>query len=101
MIYHGVRQTAAGSLYRLGLALFALDKPDAAASRAATSWIFGPEAAYERKATSATSRFPAATRSAPTATRINLYYGAADTSIALATGSIRELLSWLDEHGRE
>jgi predicted GH43/DUF377 family glycosyl hydrolase len=30
---------------------------------------------------------------------INLYYGAADTSIALATGSIRELLRWLDEHG--
>ena len=29
---------------------------------------------------------------------INLYYGAADTSIALATGSIRELLAWLDDH---
>jgi len=27
---------------------------------------------------------------------IYLYYGAADTSIALATGSIRSLLSWLD-----
>lgn len=29
---------------------------------------------------------------------LNLYYGAADTSIALATGSIRELLDWLDRH---
>jgi predicted GH43/DUF377 family glycosyl hydrolase len=28
-----------------------------------------------------------------------LYYGAADTSLALATGSIRQLLGWLDEHG--
>ena len=27
------------------------------------------------------------------------YYGAADTSLALATGSIRQLLRWLDEHG--
>jgi predicted GH43/DUF377 family glycosyl hydrolase len=27
---------------------------------------------------------------------INLYYGAADTSMAMATGSIRALLSWLD-----
>jgi predicted GH43/DUF377 family glycosyl hydrolase len=27
---------------------------------------------------------------------INLYYGAADSSVALATGSIRCLLTWLD-----
>ncbi len=31
---------------------------------------------------------------------INLYYGAADTSIALATGSIRQILRWLDENGK-
>jgi predicted GH43/DUF377 family glycosyl hydrolase len=30
---------------------------------------------------------------------ILLYYGAADTSIAVATGSIRTLLSWLAAHG--
>jgi glycosyltransferase involved in cell wall biosynthesis len=30
---------------------------------------------------------------------INLYYGAADTSVALATGSVRQLLHWLDRHG--
>ena len=29
---------------------------------------------------------------------LNLYYGAADTCIAMATGSIRSLLRWLDEH---
>ena len=28
MLYHGVRHTASGCLYRLGLALFALDKPE-------------------------------------------------------------------------
>ena len=31
---------------------------------------------------------------------VNLYYGAADSTIALATGSVRALLSWLDENGR-
>jgi hypothetical protein len=31
---------------------------------------------------------------------INLYYGAVDSSIALAHGSIRSLLSWLDANGR-
>jgi predicted GH43/DUF377 family glycosyl hydrolase len=30
---------------------------------------------------------------------INLYYGAADSSIALAHGCIRFLLSWLDANG--
>ncbi len=30
---------------------------------------------------------------------INLYYGAADSCVALATGSIRSMLSWLHEHG--
>jgi predicted GH43/DUF377 family glycosyl hydrolase len=29
---------------------------------------------------------------------INLYYGAADSSIALATGSIRGFLAWLDRN---
>jgi predicted GH43/DUF377 family glycosyl hydrolase len=27
-------------------------------------------------------------------------HGAADTSVALATGSIRELLGWLDENSK-
>ena len=29
---------------------------------------------------------------------MHLYYGAADTSIALATGSVREMLAWLEEN---
>jgi predicted GH43/DUF377 family glycosyl hydrolase len=28
-----------------------------------------------------------------------LYYGAADTSIGLAVGSVSAMLAWLDEHG--
>jgi predicted GH43/DUF377 family glycosyl hydrolase len=32
---------------------------------------------------------------------INLYYGAADSSIALATGSIRALLSWLESESMQ
>jgi predicted GH43/DUF377 family glycosyl hydrolase len=31
---------------------------------------------------------------------LRLYYGAADTCIALATGSIQEMLDWLDKNGR-
>ena len=30
---------------------------------------------------------------------LRMYYGVADSSIALATGSIRAMLEWLEEHG--
>jgi predicted GH43/DUF377 family glycosyl hydrolase len=98
MVYHGVRHTAAGCLYRLGVALFALDDPACCLSRG-DSWIFGPEAPYEREGDVGNVTFPCGYTLGADGDTINLYYGAADTSIALASGSIRELLSWLDEHG--
>jgi predicted GH43/DUF377 family glycosyl hydrolase len=98
MLYHGVRQTAAGCLYRVGVALFALDRLDHCLSRG-ESWIFGPEAPYEREGDVANVTFPCGYTLGADGDTINLYYGAADTSIALASGSVRELLSWLDEHG--
>jgi predicted GH43/DUF377 family glycosyl hydrolase len=93
MLYHGVRQTAAGCLYRLGLALFALDKPDVCLARG-DEWIFGPEASYECKGDVGGVAFPCGYTLDGDA--VNLYYGAADTSVALATGSVRELLAWLE-----
>jgi predicted GH43/DUF377 family glycosyl hydrolase len=91
MIYHGVRQTAAGALYRLGLALFALDQPEKCLARG-DSWIFGPEASYERHGDVGNVAFPCGYTIGPDGDTIYLYYGAADTCIALAIGSIRELL---------
>jgi predicted GH43/DUF377 family glycosyl hydrolase len=35
----------------------------------------------------------------PDGDTINIYYGAADCSIALARASVRSLLDWLDAHG--
>jgi len=45
--------------------------------------------------------FPCGQTIAADGDTIRLYYGAADTSIALATGSIRCLLSWLDLNGSQ
>jgi predicted GH43/DUF377 family glycosyl hydrolase len=95
VIYHGVRQTASGSIYRLGLALFDLEKPDVCLQRG-TSWIFGPEAPYERCGDVNDVVFPCGQTIGADGDTIHLYYGAADTSIALASGSIRRLLEWLD-----
>ncbi|HEX2732017.1 MAG TPA: hypothetical protein VHM70_10435 [Polyangiaceae bacterium] len=98
MIYHGVRHTASGSLYRLGLALLALDKPEQCLLRGPT-WVFGPEAPYERAGDVANVTFPCGYTLAKDGDTLNLYYGAADSSIALATASLKELLSWLQTHG--
>ena len=99
MLYHGVRHTASGALYRVGLALFALDEPERCLLRG-SSWFFGPEAPYERAGDVGNVVFPTGYTLDADGDTVNLYYGAADSTIALATGSVRALLSWLDENGR-
>jgi predicted GH43/DUF377 family glycosyl hydrolase len=96
-IYHGVRHTASGSIYRLGLALFDLEQPDVCLQRG-DSWMFGPEANYERGGDVSDVVFPCGQTIGADGDTINLYYGAADSCMALATGSIRSLLSWLGSH---
>ncbi len=47
VIYHGVRKTPAGDIYRLGLALFDLQTPERCIKRG-NEWVFAPEESYER-----------------------------------------------------
>lgn len=98
MIYHGVRHTTSGALYRLGLALFELDHPERCLLRG-DAWVFGPEASYERSGDVGNVTFPCGYTIDDDGDTIHLYYGAADTCIALATGSLRELLTWLGAPG--
>jgi len=98
MIYHGVRITASGALYRLGLALFSIEERSRCLLRG-DSWIFGPETAYELHGDVDNVTFPCGYTIGSDGDTISLYYGTADTSIALATGSLRILLDWLDQHG--
>ena len=96
-IYHGVRHTASGSIYRLGLALFDLNNPEVCLQRG-DSWMFGPEATYERGGDVSDVVFPCGQTIGADGDTIHLYYGAADTCMAMATGSIRCMLAWLDAH---
>ena len=97
-IYHGVRHTGAGCIYRLGLALFDLQAPEKCLLRGET-WIFGPEELYEREGDVGNVVFPCGYTIGADADTIHLYYGGADTCIALATGSVQELLDWLERNG--
>lgn len=97
IFYHGVRVTAAGSIYRLGLALHDLDDPSKCLIRG-SEWIFGPEEPYELSGDVDDVVFPCGYTIDDDGDGLNIYYGAADSSMALATGSIKEMLRWLHEH---
>jgi predicted GH43/DUF377 family glycosyl hydrolase len=98
MVYHGVRHTPAGCLYRLGLALFDRETPERCLVRGDT-WVFGPEEPYERTGDVGNVVFPCGLTVAPDGDTIHMYYGGADSCVALATGSIRMLLDWLHTYG--
>jgi len=99
VIYHGVRQTAAGSLYRVGLALFDKDDPSTCLKRG-DEWIFNAVENYELFGDVGNVVFPCGVTVAPDGDTLRIYYGGADSCVALATASIKELLDWLDVHGR-
>jgi predicted GH43/DUF377 family glycosyl hydrolase len=100
MIYHGVRHTPAGCLYRLGLALFDLATPERCLLRGDT-WVFGPEEPYERTGDVGNVVFPGGVTVADDGDSLHMYYGGADSCIALASSSIRALLGWLHTYGRQ
>ncbi len=100
VMYHGVRQHASGSLYRMGLALFDKEHPEICLKRGQT-WMFGPETDYETKGDVGYAVFPCGYTVLPDGDTIRFYYGAADTTICLATGSIKHMLDWLDRDGTE
>lgn len=98
MIYHGVKHNGSGVIYRLGLALFDLSNPEYCL-KSGDEWVFAPEASYERHGDVDKVIFPCGYTLAADGDTVRLYYGAADTSIAMATGSVRAMLQWLEERG--
>jgi predicted GH43/DUF377 family glycosyl hydrolase len=92
ILYHGVRTTPSGSIYRLGLALLHRDDPTRLTHRT-DEWVFGPREPYEREGDVDDVVFPCGwIRDGDT---IRMYYGAADLSIALATASLEKLLDFV------
>jgi len=92
ILYHGVRATPSGSLYRLGLVLLDLEEPKHILRRT-DEWIFGPKAAYEREGDVDDVVFPCGWTVKDDT--VNMYYGAADSCIALATAKLSELVNYV------
>ena len=92
ILYHGVRATAAGKIYRLGIALLDREDPTRVLRRG-NHWVFGPQDTCERVGDVQQVVFPCGWVLA--GDEIRLYYGGADTCIALATASLSDLLDYL------
>ncbi len=97
LLYHGVRTTAAGSIYRVGLALLDLENPVKVIYRS-SQWIFGPHSLYERVGDVGDVVFPTGFVLGDDGDTLQVYYGAADTTIGVATASVKELLAWLKKN---
>ena len=95
ILYHGVKQFAAGPTYRVGAALLDLEDPRRLISRL-DHWVLGPHEHYEMTGAVPNIVFPCG--HTLEGDELHLYYGAADTCVCLAHGRISAILEELRRH---
>ena len=91
LLYHGVKDTVGGDIYRVGLALLDLNEPTRVLRRV-PHWIFAPLAPYERTGDVPNVVFPCGLVHDSSSDEVRLYYGAADSLICVATARLHDLL---------
>ncbi len=89
-IYHGVKMTGSGPVYRIGCVLLDLDDPSRVIKRGSRC-ILSPREDYERIGDVGNVCF-ACGAVIDNDNQVKVYYGAADTSICVATGNLGQLL---------
>lgn len=94
ILYHGVRQTVGGAIYRLGIALLDLENPARVLKRS-DEWIFGPHEYYERDGDVDDVVFPCGWVHDTKTGQIRMYYGGADSVIAVASAHLDDLLDYV------
>ena len=89
-IYHGVKNTSAGPIYRMGTVLLDLDDPSKVLCRSAVP-ILTPREYYERVGDVGNVVF-ACGAILEDSGRLRIYYGAADTCICLGFADVDDLI---------
>jgi predicted GH43/DUF377 family glycosyl hydrolase len=93
ILYHGVKETVGGSVYRLGIALLEREDPTRVLRRT-DQWVFGPKEPYERSGDVGNVVFPCGW--ILQGDKLHLYYGGADSCVAVAIASLSDVLEFLD-----
>ena len=91
LVYHGVKETVAGEIYRVGLALIDLEEPTRVLRRL-PDWVLAPLAPYERIGDVPNVVFPCGLLHDLATGEVRLYYGAADSTICVAAAQLDDLL---------
>ncbi len=90
-IYHGLKMTPTGPVYRAGTVMLSLDHPAQVVGRC-LSPVLSPRAQYERIGDIGNVVF-ASGAIVEVNGEVKIYYGAADTSICVATADLGELVN--------
>jgi predicted GH43/DUF377 family glycosyl hydrolase len=98
LLFHGVQHVHGGWLYRFGLALLDRNDPSRLIGRW-PDWVFGPTMPYERNGNKPGIVFP--TGAVVKDGQVMVYYGAADTTVALATGHLHPLAAFQRESAEQ
>ena len=98
-IYHGVKDTSHGPIYRLGAAILDLQDPSNVLCRTAIP-VLAPREYYERVGDVSNVVFSCGAVMEDDG-EIRIYYGAADTAICLGTARLEELMQFcsIDDGG--
>ena len=94
LFYHGVSGTANGFVYSMGAALLDLDSPSQVLYRT-RDYLLTPEKPYETTGFVPNVVFPCATLHDAATGRIAIYYGAADTYVAVAYTQVELLIEYM------
>jgi beta-1,4-mannooligosaccharide/beta-1,4-mannosyl-N-acetylglucosamine phosphorylase len=89
-IYHGIKMTSSGPIYKIGSTLLDIDDPSKVIARCDEP-ILSPREYYERIGDVNNVVFASGALVEPD-NSIKIYYGAADTCICVATGKLNELI---------
>ncbi len=98
LIYHGVQQTCNGLTYSFGVAVLDLDDPSKVKYRG-KRYLLTPEVGYEYETVGFTPNvaFPC-TALTDSQGRVSIYYGVADTNMAIAFTTVDKLLEFAKKY---
>lgn len=95
LFYHGVQEKRDGPIYRVGIALLGRDEPWRVLRRS-TDWIMEPKEPYECDGDIGGMVFPTGAIVNVLTNEINLYYGTAQGSVAVATAELQSVEDYIE-----
>lgn len=97
LFYHGVTGTCNGFVYSIGAAILDADEPSRVKYRC-KNFLLTPETDYEERGFVPNVCFPCASLCDAQTGRIAIYYGAADSYVALAFTTLDEVVNYIKKN---